>query len=417
MSDITSPVNKLALSFILVYFLLSDRHIVDDIYTPDVFMLNIDLIIMFLFYFFCTIGHKMMRMLWLLISLACLTTDAVYRSTTPIKHKAAQVTPLLENVESCISRDKYLSPRDVYFRTFICISRDISHCLWNTRHRYYVDQLSLPNRTMYCGIVASARSTWEALFEQIDIIVAPYHVIHLQFLTFNFEWVQNDCEEHGLTVIDIANINLFCGKRLPWILLTTGHTAQLKIRTLWNKNYNFRISYSNYNPQWEIAILKIYTRIQEMKKLNFMGMTDYTVGYDFYLLVEPHAKMQINIMYQYIENINIIFHDGPGVKSHIHFKISDPQHFNETSVLTTAYIAMIRFNRLTTFTIKISQFWDASIMCDMNYANYKINTRSTPLQPMTCGRFSHNENLVSPDSIEVQYRYAILHIYKSTSVP
>ena len=118
------------------------------------------------------------------------------------------------------------------------------------------------------------------------------------------------------------------------------------------------------------------------------------------------------MIYKYIENINIIFYDGPGVKSNILLKISDSQHFNEISVLPTAYLAMIRFNRLTFFTIKISQFWDAAIICDMNYADYKINIRSTPLQPMRCSRFSHNENLISPDSIEVQYRYAVLHIYK-----
>ena len=196
----------------------------------------------------------MERLLWLLISLACFTTDAVYLSTTSIKYKAAQLTPLLRDVESCISRDNYLSSRDVYFTTFICISRDISHCLWNTQHRYDVDQLSLPNRTMYCGIVTSARSTWEALFKQIDIIVAPYNVIHIQFLIFNFEWVQYNCEEHGITVIDIGNKNMFCGERLPRILLTTGQTAQLKIRTLWNKNYTtsseFHTPTTTHSGQW-----------------------------------------------------------------------------------------------------------------------------------------------------------------------
>ena len=351
----------------------------------------------------------MMRLLWLLISLACFTTYAVYLTTTPIKQKAAQLTPLLRNVGSCIFRDNYLSPRDIYFTTFICISRDISHCLWNTRNRYDVDQLSLPNITMYCGIVASARSTWEALFKQIDIFVAPYNVIHIQFLTFNFEWVQYDCEEHGITVIDIGNKNSFCGERLPWILLTTGHTAQLKIRTLWDKNYKFRISYSHYNPHWAMATYKIYSRIGEMEKLNLMGMTDDTVGYDFYLQVEPHAKMQIDMIYQYSENINIIFHDGPGVKSNILFKISDSQHSNKTSTLTTAHLAMIRFIRLTKFTIKINQFWDADIMCKMHYTDNKISIRSTPLQPMRCCLYSNN---ASPDSMDVKYRFAVLNIHK-----
>ena len=353
----------------------------------------------------------MKRLLWLLISLACFTTDAVYLTTTPIKNKAAQLTPLVRNVQFCISRDNYLSPRDIYFTTFICISRDISHCLWNNRHPYDVDQLSLPNRTMYCGIVASARSTWEALFKQIDIFVAPYNVIHIQFLTFNFEWVQYNCEEHGITVIDIGNKNMFCGERLPWILLTTGHTAQLKIRTLWNKNYKFRISYSHYNPEWAMAIYKIYTGIDDMQNLNFMGKTDDAVGYDLYLLVEPHAKMQINMIYQYSENINIIFHDGPGVKSHILFKISESQHFNETSILTTAYVAMIRFNKKTNFTIKIVQVWE-SAMCNTNFTDDKINIKSTPQQRMRCSHYSQNANLKSPDSIRVEYSYAGLHIYK-----
>ena len=354
---------------------------------------------------FCKIYFKMPRLLCCLLSLACLTTNAVYLTTTPIRHKTEQLTSLIKDVESCISRDKYSTPRDMYLKTFICIDRGISHCLWNNQHHYSADQLFLPNRITYCGIMASTRSKhniWTASFERIHVIVAQNKKIHLQFLIFNFEWVQYECEAHGIVVLVKPDINMFCGKRLPWILLTTGHTAQIAIRALWNKNYNFRITYSHYEPQWSMTIYKKYSRFEEFILPELVQMTILIVGYDFYLLTAPDETMQIDMGYQYIKDINIIFYDGPGEKSDILLEISDAEHSNKTSVLTTAYLAMIRFNRLTNFTIKMIQLWSIGIMCAMNNTDNTINIQSTPSQPIRCGQYSQYTNIE---------RYAILHIY------
>ena len=354
---------------------------------------------------FCTIYFKMTRFLWFLLSLACLTTDAVYLTTTPIKHKAEQLTSLIKDVEYCISSEKYSTPRDMYLMTFICIDRAISHCSWGNRHRFSEDQLFIPNRTTYCGIMASThrKHTRRALFERIDVLVARNTAIYLQFLFFNFEWIQYECEAHGIVVHDNVDINMFCGKRLPWILLTTGHTAQVEIRALWKKNYNFRLTYSHYEPQWSMAIYRKYSSFEEFIMPEYLQMTIPIVGYDFYLLIDPEKTMQIDMVYHYIKDVNVIFYDGPGEKSDILLEISESEHSNKTSVLTTAYLAMIRFNILTNCTIKMIQLWNRAILCDMNNTDNTIYIKSTPSQPVRCAHYSHYTNIK---------KYAILHIYK-----
>ena len=349
----------------------------------------------------------MARLLWFLLSLACMTTDAAYLTTTPIIHKTAQSTSLIKDVEYCIPRDKYSTPRDMYLMTFICIDRAISHCLWNNRHRYSADQLFLPNRMTYCGIMASthSRHSWRTLFERIDVIVAQNKAIHLQFLIFNFEWIQYECEEHGIVVLDNADINMFCGKRLPWILLTTRHTAQVEIKTLWKKSYKFKITYSHYEPEWSLEIHRKYTRIEEFIIPEVLQMNAPIVGYDLYLLTDPDKTMQIDMVYHYIKDVNIIFYDGPGDKSDILLEISDSEHSNKTSVLATAYLAMIRFNRFTNFTIKMIPLVNRAIRCGMSNTDNTINIKSTPSQPMRCDQHSHYR-------LTTIKKYAILHINK-----
>ena len=247
------------------------------------------------------------------------------------------------------------------------------------------------------------KHTRRALFERIDVLVARNTAIYLQFLFFNFEWIQYECEAHGIVVHDNVDINMFCGKRLPWILLTTGHTAQVEIRALWKKNYNFRLTYSHYEPQWSMAIYRKYSSFEEFIMPEYLQMTIPIVGYDFYLLIDPEKTMQIDMVYHYIKDVNVIFYDGPGEKSDILLEISESEHSNKTSVLTTAYLAMIRFNILTNCTIKMIQLWNRAILCDMNNTDNTIYIKSTPSQPVRCAHYSHYTNIK---------KYAILHIYK-----
>ena len=363
----------------------------------------------------CTICFRMTHLLWFVLSLPCLTTNAVYLTTTPIKHKPAQLISLFKDVEHCISRENYLSPRHLYMMTFTCITRGISHCLWDDRRRHYVDQLLFSNRTTYCGIIASTHGTWKGLFKQINLIVAINHAIHLQFLTFNFEWVKHGCEEHGIVVFEISirNRNVFCGTRLPWILLTTGLTAQIEITTIWNKNYNFRMTYSHYKSQWPMKMYNIYTHIEVMRNVIPRGRTNLNVGYDFYFLVEPDETMQIDMVHKYIETLNIIFYDGPGEKSNILFQINDSQHLNENSVLATAYLAMIRFNMWTDFTIKMIKLKDKAPFCLRNHTGNRIMTiRSTLTQAMRCAQPSRKIHIQNPASLAIEVSYPILHIDK-----
>ena len=356
-------------------------------------------------------GFKTTHILCTLISISCVTTDAVYLTTKPIKNNTALLNSLSKDVMFCLSRKKSFSPLETLVAMFTCIGNHISHCLWAKRHIYHVDQLFLPERITYCGVIASVRRTWSVFSEQINIIVAKKHSINLHFLIFNFEWVRYECEEHGLTVHDIANRNRFCGIRLPWIILTTGPSVQLEITALPNKNYDFRMSYTHYKKQWLSVIYHKYTSLDERPLLKLSVMTDILIWYDYYLLVDPDHTMQIELQYTYSENLNVLFYDGPGEKSKILFEIDDSQNDTKASVSTTAYLAMVRFDIWMDFKINITSLRNADILCGMNYTDNSINLKSTHTQPMRCGHYSRNTHLKSVRSLEVKDVYAILHIH------
>ena len=121
-------------------------------------------------------------------------------------------------------------------------------------------------------------------------------------------------------------------------------------------------------PLWTTVVdgnlQKIY-HIRGVYHARFLQMTTpiIHVGYDLYFLTDLEKTMQIDMVYHKIKDVNVVFYDGQGEKSHILLQISDSEHSNTTSVLTTAYLAMILFNRLTNFTMKMIQLWNIANLC------------------------------------------------------
>ena len=53
-------------------------------------------------------------------------------------------------------------------------------------------------------------------------------------------------------IIDSADNNpiLFCGKRMPWTMITSGHEAEVHITISAYRNYQLSTFYRSYKPQW-----------------------------------------------------------------------------------------------------------------------------------------------------------------------
>ena len=77
-----------------------------------------------------------------------------------------------------------------------------------------------------------------------------------------------ECGARGITVLEPSNRNIFCGKRLLWILVTIGRQTVVEIITLSNVKYEFVMFYLNCKLQWFSAVYLECNYLKEMYRIN-----------------------------------------------------------------------------------------------------------------------------------------------------
>ena len=324
------------------------------------------------------------------IILLTVSADTIYLTSTSTKELDTQLQSVLGDVELCSSPDNHISIRDEWTYIFTCIVNQISHCLWRkTKHGLIFS----PSTVTYCGIIASPAFDWaHTVTRRIDIQVAKHHRIDFMFLIFTFDWVDMDCEVHGITLGETSNRNVFCGKRLPWTVVTTGRQAVLEIRTLSNMEYEFSISYVHCKLHWLGVVYLEYNHLNEMYQKNkeFRVLKDLISGYDYYLIVKPWQKMKIHLLLdiKYAEsNLSVLGYDGPGHKSKVIYKYSPRQQFSVQPFLTTSYRAMIRINMLIKVEVNLAFNDNFDIGCGAKDDNHNILLESTTNHDIACMEF------------------------------
>ena len=324
------------------------------------------------------------------ITLLTVSADTIYLTSTSTKELDTQLQSVLRDVKLCSSPDNHISIRDEWTYIFTCIVNQISHCLWRkTKHGLIFS----PSTVTYCGIIASPALDWaHTVTRSIDIQVAKHHRINFMFLIFNFEWVDLDCEVHGITLGEASNRNVFCGKRLPWTVVTTGRQAALEIRALSNMAYEFSISYVHCKLHWLGVVYLEYNHLNELYRTNeeFKVLKDLISWYNYYLIVKPWQNMKIHVLLdiQYAEsNVSVLGYDGPGHKSKVIYKYSPRQQFSVQPFLTTSYRAMIRINMLINVGVELELKNNFDIGCGAKDDNYNILLESTTNHDIACMEF------------------------------
>ena len=198
-----------------------------------------------------------------------------------------------------------------------------------------IDILTFPTslRTTYCGIFASSGRINKMTSVIIRIKTYLTHLLQIEVNRFHFEWRLTGCIGHNMVIIDyVDNIpRLFCGRRLPWTLITAGHEAEIHISVSAYRTYEVSSFYSSYKPQWfdsfaenhrfyvQSFLLSVLNVFHIFKKFE-LGVINYSLLANFWQVIKISVSWNISDK----SNTRLVVHDGPGYLSGVLVKYTGP---------------------------------------------------------------------------------------------
>ena len=78
------------------------------------------------------------------------------------------------------------------------------------------------------------------------------NLVNIDFMKFDFEWIEQGCRRHGVAVADAFTVDtlLFCGRRLGWNIISGHHEVNIEINTEYNYYYMLTMFFSSYQYNW-----------------------------------------------------------------------------------------------------------------------------------------------------------------------
>ena len=267
----------------------------------------------------------------------------------PNHNEALRFNYILSDIADCVWRDQTTNLFKRKLLTFLCMSNRISQCVKSETVDYVREgdtSLLAEPRTPYCGIIASTGRVNRGKNVIINIRTHLNHLLNINFNKFNFEWRRTGCVVHNMAFIDSTdNIRkVFCGKRLPWIMVTGGHEAEVHITVSPYRIYQLSTFYSSYKPHWFDSFAvhhRLYVKSDVVSHINFLhvfkGLEFDVINY--YLLSDPWQVLVLGVSWNVSagSDSRLVIHDGPGHLSGILVKYTDKSANKKSHVQTTAF--------------------------------------------------------------------------------
>ena len=271
---------------------------------------------------------------------------------------------ILSDITDCVWIDQTTNLFNSKLHTFSCMSKIVSKCVKSETVDHVRDDklLLIEPRTTYCGIISSSGRLNRRRSVIIKIKTYLNNLLNIKINKFNFEWRRTGCIVHNIAFIDSAdNIRkVFCGKRLPWIMVTGGHEAEFHITVSAYRVYQFSSFYSSYKPHWFDSFAlhhRLYVKSDVVSHLNFLyvfkGLGLNVIIY--YLISDPWQVLILGVSWNVSagSDTRLVIHDGPGHLSDILVRYTDKSANKKSHVQTTAFSAMIKITNMRNVTSNI----------------------------------------------------------------
>ena len=298
-------------------------------------------------------------------------------------------TPVLDNID--YTRSQVFLLRDLFMCTdlipsdhvqlgirhvYQCIHKRLITCITSNKE---FETINKNNTVGYCGQLQVLTNTMVGI--TIDIQVLEGHVILLNFLEFKIVWFfQVSCGAHGLTVTDykLNTLSIFCGKRLPWIMVTFGNRAKIKLQT----------------PTYEDSSLFLFHNLQVLNHIKSF-VTQRVIGtgddisypllpirvvkqfeYSYHIFVNPNKFIKLVFFWNssHAERDTLSLHDGPGLLAKTLVQFNSNSSTGYYTFKATAFISSIHFlkstinNTVKLDTFAVNYYEDTSKLCIFGHA-------------------------------------------------
>ena len=199
-------------------------------------------------------------------------------------------------------------------RVLTCIHKHGNNIEWNNS-----SGISSLFPADYCGFMSLNEN--KVAFARIILHVRfrTHYLVNIDFLQFNFDWLEPNCEQHSASVVDliVKSTITFCGRRLSWDLMATGNEVDIIITAQPLYSYLVTMFFSSYQFAWVEGFavkksLSFTTRLFTDVNVFLTNINSKTVILKFSILVNMENLVQIELTSTDDITSGIAIYDGPG---------------------------------------------------------------------------------------------------------
>ena len=297
----------------------------------------------------------MNRVYFTFLFLSCVWPGASFThwSVLPNRRSTLQQRKLLiRDVDICVRSSRVISVIDTLRSQLECVMIHLAHCVTALADDSEQRNSLRCEQCNYCGFVAMGGRSYRS-FTKIYHVTGLYrHIILLDFIKFDFEWSPNDCNTYGVSLSHYPrhNITLFCGKRMPWTMISQKSEITLQIRVAKYIEYELILFYSSVHPDWTGHVSQLlseyFTYVRAVNKISKgpWNLLHKLHRYEYFFLVTPWQRISVTLSRTHssrpTEQLRLEVYDGPGPLSFYLFQQSE---FNTNqSGMTSAFSTVVR---------------------------------------------------------------------------
>ena len=166
----------------------------------------------------------------------------------------------------------------------------ITHCV-----DYFAKPVKV--KVTFCGKLAVAS---RALQAHVYVNLLHRHVVLFKFVVFNLYRTFEECGPDNVQLTDVVinQIHTFCGRRIPWSVITTGQEGQLAINVHDNRRSNLLVFYSAQHLSHIHSVKKEIQRKFLPKSPSETVYSQILFSHGIVYCTSPHLAPRVDIQWK-----------------------------------------------------------------------------------------------------------------------
>ena len=280
-------------------------------------------------------------------------------------------TALHKHVMLCsqLTQTSALNLKKQHRLMFDCMIKYIRHCV-----DYFVKPVT--RNVTFCGRLAVASTS---LHIHIYVNVLQQHVVLYRFVVFDLYRTFDQCGPDYVQITDVTSnqIHNYCGRRIPWSMVTNGQSSQLIIGIHDNLHSTLLLFYSAQRLSDISSIVKEIQWTLPHPPLQTV-YSQIVFAHGIVYCTSPHLTIRVDIQWKQQYKLMTVY-DGPGRRSSSILKITPSSYIGTYFALSSAHCVYILIenapNYIDETLFNIGTYLSRPAKCPYVYNRFKGLTR------------------------------------------